>query len=239
MLVLFSATVLVMRTVVPCSAAEAPPLPPRPSNLLFDDARLFNEEGAEQLSRALMDAEQSLGVSVFVTSISFLDGGSTLRDRVLPMLASWSAGRPGLLVAFNRGNSQFSVLPTSEIWQRYSTDEVALLITDAAKLLGNHVPPPDGRMKDAVSLILDRLQKLETQRSARMASPPAPSLRLMLGLCGACVVLGLLFWVLAARAKARSTGIYQPRVFPEAEVGTRLGAPFGGGVVGEASGHKG
>ena len=205
---------------------------PAPASLIHDETRLLDEKSTEQLSRSLQDARTQLGVSLYVAAYPYL-GGGTVRDRALVLSDRWPGGEPGLAIVFNRGDSQAGIAASAGLWRRYPPDEAVLTLAEATDLLSKPDVAPEVRVQRAVKLVLQRLTKLEADRRARELSMTYSEAKLAEWFAAAVMALGAIVWfslILWRRHEVRHAALF----FPEVNVATRLGAPFGGGVIGVA-----
>lgn len=206
---------------------------PPPANFVADDATLFTQDAAATLSATLRGASKKLGVSLYVVTYPFLPVGETVRERATQLADEWCQEKPGVVIVVNRGNLQAHLVASPALWRRYPPDETVVAFGAATTLLAQPTLSPEERVQQAVATILQHLVKMENVRQAR-ARPFARS-EAHLAEAFALVLLGMacVTWLLVSlwrRRQARRAAVY----FPDVEVGTRLGAPFGGGVIGVA-----
>lgn len=204
-----------------------------PASYIFDDAILFQKADKERLSRVLTETAGKTGVSVYVAGYSFLEGEAA-RERATALCERWLEGKPGLVIVYTRGSAQPAVTPSPELWRRYPTDEIVMLMQDSGRLLGNAFLSPEQRVIRATDLALEKLQTMEAARLARLGHFSASDARLAKWLGALLAVMVVIFWLAFRRRQKRAVAREGPCYFPDAVVSPRLGAPFGGGVTGEA-----
>lgn len=204
-----------------------------PESFIFDDAILFQKADKDKLSQALTETATKIGVSVYVAGYSFLEGEAA-RERATALCSRWLEGKPGLVIVYTRGGAQPAVTPSPELWRRYPTDEVVMLMQDSAGLLGDAFLSPEQRVIRATNLALEKLQKMETARLSRLTHFSPSDIRLAEILGAMLLVLAAIFCLAVWMRRRRVAACGGPYYFPDAVIGPRLGAPFSGGAVGEA-----
>jgi len=214
------------------SAFAADDLGAAPASFIQDDTRLLNQDSRAQMGRDLQEAQTSLGFPIYVAAYPYLPGGP-VRDRALALAEKWCGQEPGLVIVFNRGDSQAGTAASAGLWLRYPPDETVLVLADISTLLADTQISPEDRVKQSVKLALQRFAKLEEARHARERTFNGSEKQLAGWFAGVLMVLGVAVWLSVLwwrRHEARHHALF----FPEVDVATRLGAPFGGGVVGLA-----
>lgn len=204
-----------------------------PESFIFDDAILFQKADKDKLSQALTESANKTGVSVYVAGYSFLEGEAA-RERANALCERWLISKPGLVIVYTRGSAQPAVAPSSELWQRYPTDEVVMLMQESGRLLGDMFLSPEQRVLRATNSALEKLQTMEAARLSRLHHVSSSDLHLAMLLGALLIVPAAIFWIAIRMRRKRATARGGPYYFPDAVVGTRLGAHFGGGVTGEA-----
>lgn len=210
----------------------AEPAGPAPASFIHDETRLLDEKSSQQLSQSLQEAHEKLGVSLYVAAYPYLTGIS-VRDRALALADQWSGEEPGMAIALNRGDGQAGIAASAGLWRRYPPDEAVLVLSDATALLLKSGLSPEERVTQAAHLVLERVGKMEDIRQSRAQTLNHSELRLAGIFAAALMALGVIVWfglILWRRHEAARSALF----FPDVEVSTRLGAPFGGGVIGIA-----
>ncbi len=211
------------------AAAELPPPPP---SFVHDDARLFDAATVEGLSRVLVETHRACGVAVYVATSSYRESADTRNQQ---LVERWLKDQPGLIITYNRGDGQAGVVASPEFWRRHPADEVAQLLADAGRILGQRSVAPEQRIPGAATLIADRSRRLESDRRTSAGPFTVVERRLALVFAGAIALAGCL---IAFMRRKTATAPGGPFLFPEAAVNSRLGAQFGGGVAGESSARR-
>lgn len=204
-----------------------------PSSLIHDEAGLLVQPHSEELARDLQMTREKAGVTLHIATVPFLTGGTTVRDRALALANQWVGEQPGLVIAIDRGDGQGGIAASAGLWRRYPPDEVVLVLGDTTTLLADTRQPLDARLAHAVRLVSDRLVGMEMMRRAREQTLAAEETRLAGWFAAMLLIFSGTVWAAVAlwrRHETRRGAIF----FPDVDVGTRLGAPFGGGVIGMA-----
>ena len=179
--------------------------------------------------------ERGTGVAIRIEALSFLDGRST-RDHAVLRAEEWIGAAPGLMICYVRGNGQTAVVPSPGLWKQFPTDEIAMLLTEAARQLADQSQPPDRRIGQVCRFITGRLGELEEHRKLTVTGFGAAEKKLfILVLLAGAAIVGI---VIFARRRLRSESGASYR-FPEITASTRLGASFGGGSIGQAPSQSG
>lgn len=210
-------------------SAENPGAPP--GSFIQDDARLFDAATMEELSRTLAEGWRATGVPVYVAASSFLEGGN-MREHSNMLVARWLTGRPGLLIAYNRGNALPAIASSPEFWQRYPADEVAQMFADAGRLLAMDQVPPEWRVRGAAELAVGRTRRMEENRRMGQHLFTRADARLAVVVAATLAVAGSAIWLVVCLRRRRHATEGGSFLFPDVAVVPRLGAPFGGGAVG-------
>jgi hypothetical protein len=202
-------------------------------SFIHDEAALLDRSKAEELDHDLQMTREKAGVMLHIVTVPFLARGITARDRALAFANQNPGEQPGLVIAVARGDGQGGIAASAGLWRRYPPDDVVLVLGDATTLLGDARQPLNARLAQAVRLVSDRLVGMEKLRRAREKTLAAEEARLAGWFAAMLLILSGTVWAavtLWRRQEARRGAIF----FPDVDVGTRLGAPFGGGVIGMA-----
>ncbi len=204
-----------------------------PESFVFDDAILFQKTDKDRLSLVLTETANKIGVSIYVAGYSFLEGEAA-RERANALCERWLISKPGLVIVYTRGSAQPAITPSPGLWQRYPADEIVLLMQESARLLGDVFLSPEQRVIRATNAALEKLQTMEAARLSRLHHFSFSDTRLAVMLGALLLVAGVIFWFTFWLRRKRSPAHVATYYFPDAVVSPRLGAPFGGGVTGEA-----
>ena len=199
--------------------------------LVRDETRLFTDEQRSALTGKLHALRDRTGVEFCVVALTY-GGGVSVRETAAELANSRGEDRAAVVLLHNRGRGESGIAVSRAFWQRYPADEVVVLLDEGVRHLQYAELPPDRRVLGAVDKVLERVPRMESRLAQRSRPMTRQDLLLGAGMAGGLVVLLAAGWLVAwwTRAKAaRNAGLH----FPEVEVGMRLGAPYGGGVVAE------
>lgn len=215
------------------------PVPPRPEGGVLDEARLFESvperrEALEQRVRALRESSGFRAHLVFVDSLI----GRTVFEESLRLRDAWLGEEPGLVLVYEVDSGKWEInwtdrsiraegleLPASGPSEVGPRKRVAIMSRLKA------LPEPAVRSReDAERLVGTLLTSLE---GATVELPLARRHfgRLILLGVGLAASLLLLAMLIAASVRRADRRAEDRLYFPEIEVGERLKAPRGGGVV--------
>lgn len=210
----------------------ASPAPTKPEGFIEDSANIFTADKAAAIREKLISLHQNQGVSCYVATFSSLEGG--IKQRTYSLMQNWIGNEPGILLAYSWGEELPTVMASAEFWRRYPTDEVILMMQDAAQILHQNSETASTRLASAVDIYAAGIAKMETTRQVRNSPFPANQRTLYLYLGVAVLVFVLLGWLLTRWLQRRFA---KPNTYllPEYEVNRRLGAPYSGGSMGQSS----
>lgn len=216
-------------------------LPPPPPSRVLDDAGLFLRapERLEKISRRLSELHRDRGWSVYLAVYSGLLGMKP-EEQASALHAAWNGGSSeGLvivyesdtrLVAFGRPLDVPAAGDGGQLAKRsgLAAFELAAALSGAMDAALSKTLPVD-QVEGLVFGVADQLDAALARKTAPERS--LDRLRFALIVVGGISVISLLA-LIGARFAGRSER-HRRRIhrFPEVAVGTRLGAPFGGGRV--------
>ena len=88
------------------SPAAAPVVKEAPASHLLDDCGLFSPEQREQISKELMTASETAGISIYAVTVTFLTDGSC-EEHARRLANSWATPeRPCAVALFEQGSNQ-------------------------------------------------------------------------------------------------------------------------------------
>lgn len=225
---------------------EFSPVPefPKPKRHIVDDGRLFFTEPGRlaAMEARLVALEEKHQFPVYVCIYSALIG-STVPERVQALQDQWVGNdSPGWVAVLETDNRVValgihpvkevtfdggSALPTPGPLDLTGFEQNSLRAQIVQATQG--VDDPTRQAEITVNLLAGGIDKILNARAA----PPARNTRMRIaavtvGLVAATALVGLLAVAWLRRSDARER---QRFVFPEITVGTRLGAPYGGGKI--------
>lgn len=207
-------------------------VPGKPAGFIEDSAKIFTAEKAAAIREKLTSLHQNQGVSCYVATFSSLEGG--IKQRTYSLMQQWIGDEPGILLAYSWGEELPTVMATAAFWRRYPTDEVIVMMQDAAQILHQNNETASTRLATAVDIYTEKITKMESMRQVRSSPFPANQRALYLYLGVAVLVFILLGW-LVTRWLHRTFAKPNTYLLPEYEVNRRLGAPYSGGSMGQTS----
>jgi hypothetical protein len=217
------------------SAGAAESLPPKPTVLLLDDARLLSSEQAARLSAKLKQCEAQNGVRIYVAAFTLLQR-PTLQQQTRELIGPWMGDEPALILAYYRGTLQSVVVMSPEMWRRYPSGDLVSTFDLAAKaLVSTDQPDPAKRIIDGVDILVSSINKLEVERQvrSRFFTHDDAMLAAIFGIVLSVIAVVAMLAYRTMRLREKEFAVQYE--FPQVEVTTRLGAPLGGGVFAEAT----
>ena len=226
-------TLLVLLMLELCSQFGSALPTEAPSSPVNDETRLFDEAQTRDLNTRLNEVHAKLGVRFYIAAVTFANDKSA-RDTAARLAKAWAKGEATLVLAHDRGKEQSSVAVSPEFWARYPADAVVQIADLAAGPLRRQDITAGDKLLDAVNAVVPRLTVLERARRQRVQSLTRSELRLGLAMSGTLTVLMVLGALVIGIYRRREISNAQTHFFPVVEVSSRLGAPYGGGVLGES-----
>lgn len=221
----------------PRLAAETLPAPP--ANGLRDDTRALPEKLQTELAQEIATGRSTLGMDIWFSAGTFLAEGQNIRTLARDLRQHWSPDKDAVLVNYDRASDTQSLSFSPGLWQRYPTSEIIALMQRNVAIMGKKSSPLEVRLAKSLRKMLQDLQTLEEQYRQSAVTLAAPHVRLAtLFACGlgtGAMVLGLL----GMATRRRDVQAAWQSFFPEVQVGTRLGALHGGGIIVEKDPHQG
>ena len=221
------------------AAGLAADLPARPADGIWDDARLLPDAVHAELAADIHSVRDQAGCEVWLAAVTFVAGDQNIQGLARDLREAWTSGGPSVIIAFDRATSKHSIAPSASFWKRYPTPMIIEALRASARPVEQSNAPVEERVAQATRELLSRIRAMEQARvrqHAVLTRREGLLAMLFLGLLaagGLGAALGLNIW----REKRReATRTY---LLPEVEVGMRLGAPYGGGVVVEMRVNEG
>jgi hypothetical protein len=206
---------------------EAPSVP---ADGIHDDARALPDAARAEISRLIGAFRSATGCELYLATTSYL-GGVNVRDHANMLGDAWLGERPGLLLAYDRGTASFSFAPSEALWHRYPVPALVEAFSDGGQTLKEQGKTLEARLLAASGMVMKRITRLECLRTAQSKVLSRKDGWLAGAfLCLACAGAGLAAFYLARQRQKESAASVKHH-FPQVEVGTRLGAPHGGGVI--------
>jgi hypothetical protein len=207
--------------------------PPAPASFVQDDGRLFDKASLERLSQPLIQLHDDCAVSVYVATSFYLDAGGN-RNQAQQLVESWLKNQPGVILTCNRGDGQTGLVASPDLWRRHPADEIARLLSESGRILGQRGVSPELRIENAAARLAQRIRQLETDRHESRKPFATAERRLAITLAASLALTALLIGLVAIARRKNARACGGPFLFPEAAVHSRLGAQFGV-TLGESS----
>ncbi len=202
-----------------------------PTDGIFDDTRAFSDQTRLQLAEEIKLLSQDLKCDVWLTATSFPASGTNLRRQAQATRLQWSAQQPAVLLAYDRSTNAVAFSFSPDLWDRYPAATLVQLMRDAARNIAETKLTLEERLTIIVHDSVKRMRELETTRiqQSRWFQQDEKRFALILTtlLIGAVGVAG----IVGMASRRRDSIDSQLFLFPDIDVGTRFGAPFGGGVT--------
>lgn len=215
------------------------PVAPRPESGVFDEARLFDSE-PERLKAIEQRVQKLRETSGFSVHVAFVDSliGRTVFEESLRLRDSWLGGDPGLVLVYEADSGKWEIswsersiraegleLPASGPSEVGPGKRVAIMSRLKA------LPDPAVRSREDAERLVDTLLSSLEGATVELPLPRRHFGRLILLGVGLAAALLLLAMLIAASVRRADRQAEDRLYFPELEVGERLKAPRGGGVV--------
>lgn len=245
---IFVALLLLWSSALSIKAQEEPFVPPpAPEDRVLDESRVLVRDAGrrEAIAAALAALEAKHGFRMYYVLYDSLFGRD-LAERARILRQAWLGEQPGMVLLLETDSRTFKIdRPPAR--QKEVEEGTRLEIPEATDLSsmdlsevlrdleGSRMTAKDGA-EFAERLGLGVATGISSVFDERAARPEGSTKgRMVLLAIGVIAVAGLVALLVVAglkRAEARSLERY---VFPEISVGTRLGAPYGGGKVSSRS----
>jgi hypothetical protein len=207
---------------------------------LHDSARVLAPEAQTLLDQELRQFAQETGVRFYVKAITYLDPGVSMRTTSRTTRRELASTGPVALLLVDRGQNGISLSHSPDLWQRYPLARLVDALRAALAETQSNDLPLAAKMAACTHRWMAAIRVLESERhlSLRLLRDKEKNLLLAFAMLLATGGVGAVFF--GSRDRARLSVENQRFLFPEVNVGQRLGAPFGGGhiVEWEASGTQ-
>lgn len=209
---------------------------PAPADGIYDDTRALSEVGRRDLGGELRSLRDDLKANIWFTATSFTASGVTLRQQARMTRRRWSGESPALLIAYDRASNAVALSFSPDFWNRYPTPGLVELLRGAGRTIADTKLTLEERLTLIVQETGKRLRQLETVSIQQNMWFQNEEKRPVLLLAGGLLAAACLAAVAGMAARHWSGSSSSQAFFPEVVVGTRLGAPFGGGLIVEMDG---
>ena len=220
--------ILLMPLMAPCAGT-----PPAPPDHIHDDARALPDAMVAPLAGEIRAFEAATGCRFYLATISFLEG-KTIRAHADTLARAWIKGGPGVVLGFDRGSASFSFAPDDTLWRHFPAPALVEVFTAGGVTLRNDKKPLEERLVEASRQCMRDLARLERLSKAQSRVLSRKDRYLALGFLAALLAASVGAAVIITRGREQEIASSIEYFFPAVEVGARLGAPHGGGVMAEA-----
>lgn len=231
-----SAAAILLATGAMCrvsAGAEEASLPAAPAGLVLDEARAMSDKSKAALTDELRQFRETTGCTLYVISTTFLSGKS-VRDYANALSDAWIPSGQGIVLAYDRASDAHAVSPTQNIWQTYPTPSLVEAFREAGAYVQDKNTSLEKRLLDGSRLLMKRINEAEEQRQLHNQLLPGQELWAALVFFAVLLAGALVCRLIIAALRRRDAANGIRYFFPQAEVATRFGAPYGGGVIAEA-----
>ena len=204
-----------------------------PADGIQDETRALTPETHRQLAAELAHFRQDLKCDAWIYASSFMPAGLTVRRQAQTTRREWSATRPAVLMAYDRASNSSAVSFAPVLWERYPAAELVEIMQETRRILTETKLTLDERLALATRSWIDRLRVMESVRLRQSLWIQRREKRFALVvpvMLAAGALIAALLGFVSRRNSARASRRF---LFPEAHVGMRFGAAYGGGVTAE------
>jgi hypothetical protein len=226
--------------------------PPPPADGILDEARMFarSPERHKAVAEALAALEEKHGFPFYFVLYSSLYGRN-LDDRAHALQQAWLGNSPGMVLVLETDSRTFrqsqapskvdqvpegATLPVTGP-KEFSPSDLGAIGRGMEESLRQAPSTEEYAERLAIGLTTGISKVLDERAAAPEGTTRGRLVLLAVGFGAAAGLISLLVVAGLKRAEAKALERF---VFPKATVGTRLGAPFGGGKVSSRSfGNRG
>ena len=226
--------------------------PPPPADGILDEARTFARapERHKVVAEALAALEEKHGFRLYFALYSSLYGRN-LEDRAHALQQAWLGESPGMVLVLETDSRTFRQAQTpSKVEHLPAGANLPVVgpkefapsdLTAMSRTLDESLRQSSSSEDYAERLAIGLTNGISKVLDERAAAPEGSTRsRLVLLAVGFGAAAGLISLLVVAGLKRAEAKALERFVFPKATVGTRLGAPFGGGKVSSRSfGNRG
>lgn len=205
-------------------------LPVAPAQGLRDDTRALPDPIKVALSEEIQEAARVIHADVWFNAGTFLRSGQTIRSQAHELRQHWSGQKDAVLLNYDRSSEAYAFSYSPGIWQRYSSVELLSIGKESAQIMADKNQPLEQRLSATLRQFLAKMQVLEQERqqSAHIITSSYKQLGLLFA--GGLIAAATLIFIIGALLRRREGLAGWQQFFPHVHVGTRYGAPHGGGV---------
>ena len=203
------------------------PLEPAPESLVLDNARLFREREAAQLSMRLREFASTHDILIYAVAYSVLIG-ETIDQRASRLKDKWLSGKRGIVVVYQRGSERMTFSSTADPINYLHRTALQDIFGTAYAKAADH-ERGSSRVIAAVNQLMAVLpDAIAAQQNSNQETASETRGFISWSLAGLVVLAagGMVAFQFLRGAQAREAKTY---TLPSIRVPTRLGAPYSGG----------
>lgn len=218
------------------AAGSTEPLPEAPKDGILDAAEVFQPEKRQALATKLGAFRESHRFHVYISTYTFVYGEDA-NQRAERLGGKWLKGKQGAVIVLDRGGAENSPVVGMN-WVCHDENHklpyqtiINLMLHAKRQAEAQPANQPEERLRVAAEEIMSSYTRLHAEQQEALNASGVGQLKILGGVV-ALMFLCLGILMLAQRFQ-RKAAIAEEEcyLFPQVEVGTRYGAPFGGGLV--------
>lgn len=202
-----------------------------PTQRIFDSAHMLSPAKHAELQEKLAEFSAATGCEVFIQAETYLESGMTARTAARTARRFVSGSGPTALFLSDRAKDSIAISQSPEFWQRFP---IAALVENLRTAMAQAQRPnlsPEERLTGCVETWLEGILRLETERQAKQKVLPPTQRPIAIAYASILSLGALATFFLGSRGRRLLAAEQHQMLFPEVQVGQRLGAPHGGGVI--------
>lgn len=220
-----------MTMVVSIGAVMAQDMPVPPDDHVLDDTRALTDGQRAAVVAGFAKFRADFGYDLWLDTTTFLPSDRTIRQYARDLRRTWSGNKDAIMLIYDRATDNHAFSFSPGVWERYPTAGLILLLQNGVTVMADKQRPIDQRLNQITTDLIRRLRLLEKQR-AQLANPlPAAHKRLASFFIPLLVIGAILAGVAGIWLRRQAVWTNWQVRFPAVQVGLRLGAPYGGGVI--------
>jgi hypothetical protein len=200
---------------------------PAPPSLVLDQARLFKEQEAAQISARLKAFAADHGVTIYVAAYSVLVG-EAIDERVLRLKREWLAGTRGIIVAYQRGTDKISFAAEGDKTNFVGRSEMGPLF-EGAYLRARSEDRGSRQVAAALDHLLEALPPMVDAQRVANEEVAVEWRQFVTWSLGGILLLAAGGMYLSHALRRTQIAEAQSFIFPTVQVPGRLGGSYSGG----------
>jgi cytochrome bd-type quinol oxidase subunit 1 len=210
-------------------------MPPAPANGILDLAEVFQTEGRKALEDKIKQFRSQENFQIYVDTHTFIFNEDA-NQRAERLSRQWLVGRQGAVIVYDKGSTGSSAV-MGMAWRQDDARELpprtvkGILLSAKAASEEKADAQPSERLQAAVAELMagySRVRPLIDEHHQAMRRSQWKILACVLGIM--LLALAILSFTQRFQKKLAQKDA-ESYLFPHAEIASRYGAPYGGGVV--------